>query len=149
MASSHPISLSLQKAYGQSLDRDAVHNIEEIAGHGIRGTVHGHDVYAGNEKLMNKIGVDITEKHPEGTVVYMAIDNQYAGCIVISDVANNNVSSLKQIVVAAEDNSAGIVLYCKEDNDTYMVGDKVEVRVKDLSLENYRGLLELNGVLLL
>lgn len=86
MASSHPISLSLQKAYGQSLDRDAVHNIEEIAGHGIRGTVHEHDVYAGNEKLMNKIGVDITEKHPEGTVVYMAIDNQYAGCIVISDV---------------------------------------------------------------
>lgn len=86
MASSHPISLSLQKAYGQSLDRDAVHNIEEIAGHGIRGTVHRHDVYAGNEKLMNKIGVDITEKHPEGTVVYMAIDNQYAGCIVISDV---------------------------------------------------------------
>lgn len=86
MASSHPISLSLQKAYGQSLDRDAVHNIEEIAGHGIRGTVHGHDVYAGNEKLMNKIGVDITEKHPEGTVVYIAIDNQYAGCIVISDV---------------------------------------------------------------
>ncbi len=86
MASSHPISLSLQKAYGQSLDRDAVHNIEEIAGHGIRGTVHGHDVYAGNEKLMNKIGVDITEKHPEGTVVYMAIDHQYAGCIVISDV---------------------------------------------------------------
>lgn len=86
MASSHPISLSLQKAYGQSLDRDAVHNIEEIAGHGIRGTVHGHDVYAGNKKLMNKIGVDITEKHPEGTVVYMAIDNQYAGCIVISDV---------------------------------------------------------------
>ena len=86
MASSHPISLSLQKAYGQSLDRDAVCNIEEIAGHGIRGTVHGHDVYAGNEKLMNKIGVDITEKHPEGTVVYMAIDHQYAGCIVISDV---------------------------------------------------------------
>lgn len=86
MASSHPISLSLQKAYGQSLDRDAVHNIEEIAGHGIRGTVHGHDVYAGNDKLMNKIGVDIMEKHPEGTVVYMAIDNQYAGCIVISDV---------------------------------------------------------------
>ena len=86
MASSHPISLSLQKAYGQSLDRDAVHNIEEIAGHGIRGTVHGHDVYAGNEKLMHKIGVEINGHHPEGTVVYMAIDNQYAGCIVISDV---------------------------------------------------------------
>lgn len=86
MASSHPISLSLQKAYGQSLDRDAVHNIEEIAGHGIHGTVHGHEVYAGNEKLMHKIGVEINGHHPEGTVVYMAIDNQYAGCIVISDV---------------------------------------------------------------
>lgn len=86
MASSHPISLSLQKAYGQSLDRDAVHNIEEIAGHGIHGTVQGHEVYAGNEKLMHKIGVEINGHHPEGTVVYMAIDNQYAGCIVISDV---------------------------------------------------------------
>ena len=86
MASSHPISLSLQKAYGQSLDRDAVHNIEEIAGHGIRGTVQGHEVYAGNEKLMHKIGIEINGHHPEGTVVYMAIDNQYAGCIVISDV---------------------------------------------------------------
>lgn len=86
MASSHPISLSLQKAYGQSLDRDAVHNIEEIAGHGIHGTVQGHEVYAGNEKLMHKIGVEINGHHPEGTVVYMAIDHQYAGCIVISDV---------------------------------------------------------------
>lgn len=86
MASSHPISLSLQKAYGQTLNRDVVHNIEEIAGHGIRGTVQGHEVYAGNEKLMHKIGVEINGHHPEGTVVYMAIDHQYAGCIVISDV---------------------------------------------------------------
>ena len=86
MASSHPISLSLQKAYGQTLNRDVVHNIEEIAGHGIRGTVQGHEVYAGNEKLMHKIGIEINGHHPEGTVVYMSIDNQYAGCIVISDV---------------------------------------------------------------
>ena len=86
MASSHPISLSLQKAYGQTLNRDVVHNIEEIAGHGIRGTVQGHEVYAGNEKLMHKIGIEINGHHPEGTVVYMAIDHQYAGCIVISDV---------------------------------------------------------------
>lgn len=99
MASSHPISLSLQKAYGQSLDRDAVHNIEEIAGHGIHGTVHGHEVYAGNEKLMHKIGVEINGHHPEGTVVYMAIDHQYAGCIVISDVVKTTsqmaIKSLK------------------------------------------------------
>lgn len=99
MASSHPISLSLQKAYGQSLDRDAVCNIKEIAGHGIHGTVHGHEVYAGNEKLMHKIGVEINGHHPEGTVVYMAIDHQYAGCIVISDVVKTTsqmaIKSLK------------------------------------------------------
>lgn len=99
MASSHPISLSLQKAYGQTLNRDVVHNIEEIAGHGIRGTVQGHEVYAGNEKLMHKIGVEINGHHPEGTVVYMAIDHQYAGCIVISDVVKETsqvaIKSLK------------------------------------------------------
>lgn len=86
MASSHPISLSLQKAYGQPLDRDAVRDIKEIAGHGIYGRVNDHAVYAGNEKLMNRIDVNIKGDHPEGTVVYMAIDGQYAGCIVISDV---------------------------------------------------------------
>lgn len=99
MASSHPISLSLQKAYGQTLNRDVVHNIEEIAGHGIRGTVQGHEVYAGNEKLMHKIGIEINGHHPEGTVVYMAIDHQYAGCIVISDVVKETsqvaIKSLK------------------------------------------------------
>lgn len=99
MASSHPISLSLQKAYGQSLDRDAVRDIKEIAGHGIHGTVHGHEVYAGNEKLMHKIGVEINGHHLEGTVVYMAIDHQYAGCIVISDVVKTTsqmaIKSLK------------------------------------------------------
>lgn len=86
MASSHPISLSLQKAYGQPLDRDAVRDIKEIAGHGIYGRVNDHVVYAGNEKLMNRIDVNIKGNHPDGTVVYMAIDGQYAGCIVISDV---------------------------------------------------------------
>ena len=99
MASSHPISLSLQKAYGQTLNRDVVHNIEEIAGHGIRGTVQGHEVYAGNEKLMHKIGIEINGHHPEGTVVYMAIDHQYAGCIVISDIVKETsqvaIKSLK------------------------------------------------------
>ena len=102
MASSHPISLSLQKAYGQSLDRDAVHNIEEIAGHGIHGTVQGHEVYAGNEKLMHKIGVEINGHHPEGTVVYMAIDHQYAGCIVISDVIKETSKAAIQSLKSQE-----------------------------------------------
>ncbi len=99
MASSHPISLSLQKAYGQPLDRDAVRDIKEIAGHGIYGRVNDHVVYAGNEKLMNRIDVNIKGNHPDGTVVYMAIDGQYAGCIVISDVIKDTskiaIQSLK------------------------------------------------------
>lgn len=127
MASSHPISLSLQKAYGQSLDRDAVHNIEEIAGHGIRGTVHGHDVYAGNEKLMNKIGVDITEKHPEGTVVYMAIDNQYAGCIVISDVIKETSKAAIQSL-----KSQGIKETIMLTGDTKQTATKV---AKDIGID--------------
>lgn len=99
MASSHPISLSLQKAYGQPLDRDAVRDIKEIAGHGIYGRVNDHVVYAGNEKLMNRIDVNIKGNHPDGTVVYMAINGQYAGCIVISDVIKDTskiaIQSLK------------------------------------------------------
>lgn len=99
MASSHPISLSLQKAYGQPLDRNVVRDIKEIAGHGIYGRVNDHAVYAGNEKLMNRIDVNIKGNRPEGTVVYMAIDGQYAGCIVISDVIKDTskiaIQSLK------------------------------------------------------
>ena len=86
MASSHPISLSLQKAYGQKLERENVHDIEEIAGHGISSIVDGHQVYVGNEKLMQKMNIEISQKHQTGTLVYVAVDQKYAGCIMISDV---------------------------------------------------------------
>lgn len=86
MASSHPISLSLQKAYGQKLERENVHDIEEIAGHGISAIVDGHQVYVGNEKLMQKMNIEISQKHQTGTLVYVAVDQKYAGCIMISDV---------------------------------------------------------------
>lgn len=92
IASSHPISLSLQKAYEKTLDRDLVRDIEEIAGHGIKATVDGHVVFVGNEKLMNKVEIQITNKHDEGTIVYVAVDHQYAGCIVISDIVKPNSS---------------------------------------------------------
>lgn len=85
-ASSHPISLSLKNAYGNKIDADKVSGIEEIAGHGVSAVVDGHKVYAGNLKLMNKIGVQVVNEHNDGTVVYVAIDDKYAGCIVISDV---------------------------------------------------------------
>ncbi len=85
-ASSHPISKSLQKAYGKELDRARVTNIEELSGHGITATVDGHTVAAGNSKLMKKLGVEYCDCHSVGTIIHMAVDGQYAGHIVISDV---------------------------------------------------------------
>ena len=85
-ASSHPISKSLQKAYGKEIDRSRVTNIEEISGHGITATVDGHAVAAGNSKLMKKLGVEYHDCHCVGTIIHMAVDGQYAGHIVISDV---------------------------------------------------------------
>lgn len=85
-ASSHPISLSLKNAYGNKIDADKVSGIEEIAGHGVSAVVDGRKVYAGNLKLMNKIGVQVINEHNDGTIVYVAVDDKYAGCIVISDV---------------------------------------------------------------
>lgn len=85
-ASSHPISLSLKKAYGNKIDANKVSGIEEIAGHGVSAVVDGRKVYAGNLKLMNKIGVKVINEHNDGTIVYVAVDDKYAGCIVISDV---------------------------------------------------------------
>lgn len=85
-ASSHPISISLKKAYGEKLDLEHVTEIEEIAGHGVQAVVDGKPVYAGNSKLMKKNGLTITQEHDEGTVVYIAIDGVYAGCITIADV---------------------------------------------------------------
>ena len=85
-ASSHPISISLKKAYGEKLDLEHVTGIEEIAGHGVQATVDGKPVYAGTSQLMKKNGLTITQEHDEGTVVYIAIDGAYAGCITIADV---------------------------------------------------------------
>lgn len=85
-ASSHPISKSLQKAYGKEIDRSLVTDIEELSGHGITATVDGHAVAAGNSKLMNKLGVEYHDCHSTGTIIHMAVDGQYAGHIVISDV---------------------------------------------------------------
>lgn len=85
-ASSHPISKSLQKAYGKEIDRSRVTNIEEISGHGIIAQVDGKSIAAGNSKLMKKLGIPYDDCHSVGTIIHMAIDHEYAGHIVISDV---------------------------------------------------------------
>ena len=85
-ASSHPISRSLQKAYGKAIDRNRVTDIEEISGEGVTAKVDGREVAAGNGKLMKRLGVEYLDCHSVGTIIHMAIDGEYAGHIVISDV---------------------------------------------------------------
>ena len=103
-ASSHPISKSLQKAYGKEIDRSRVTDIEEISGHGITATVDGHAVAAGNSKLMAKLGIEYHDCHCVGTIIHMAVDGQYAGHIVISDVVKPHskeaIAQLKKAGVA-------------------------------------------------
>ena len=89
-ASSHPISKSLQKAYGKPIDRSRVTDIQEISGHGVVANVDGHTVAAGNSKLMRKLEVHYRDCRSVGTIIHMAIDGHYAGHIVISDVVKPN-----------------------------------------------------------
>ena len=89
-ASSHPISKSLQKAYGKEIDRSRVTDIEEVSGRGILAKVDGVPVAAGNHKLMEQLGIDFIDCHSVGTFIHMAIDGKYAGHIVISDVIKPN-----------------------------------------------------------
>ena len=102
-ASSHPISKSLQKAYGAELDRSRVHNIQEISGHGVTAEVDGHTVAAGNDKLMAKLGIPSVPCRQVGTIIHVALDGQYAGHILISDVvkptAKEAIDALKKIGV--------------------------------------------------
>ena len=102
-ASSHPISKSLQKAYGAELDRVRVHNIQEISGHGVTAEVDGHTVAAGNDKLMAKLGIPSVPCRQVGTIIHVALDGQYAGHILISDVvkptAKEAIAALKKIGV--------------------------------------------------
>ena len=85
-ASSHPISRSLQKAYGKAIDRSRVTDIQEISGHGVTACVDGHTVAAGNSKLMTQLNIPYHDCRSVGTIIHMAVDGQYAGHIVISDV---------------------------------------------------------------
>ena len=95
-ASSHPISKSLQRAYGREIDRSRVTDIEEIGGNGVTAKVDGIAVAAGNDKLMRRLGIEPIPCHHIGTIIHMAVDGAYAGHIVISDVVKEHAGQAVQ-----------------------------------------------------
>ena len=99
--SNHPISKSLKEAYGRSINTENVSDVEEISGHGIRANVSGAVVNAGNEKLMNSIGLQILEVNEPGTVIHVAINNKYVGYILISDeLKSTSKEAIKEMKTA-------------------------------------------------
>lgn len=119
-SSSHPISKSLQKAYGKPIDRNRVTDIEEISGNGVIAKVDGISVAAGNTKLMNRLGIAYQDCHHVGTVVHMAIDGKYAGHILISDIIKPHAK-----VAIAELKKAGISKTVMLTGDSKRVADQV------------------------
>ena len=118
--SSHPISKSLQKAYGKPIDRNRVTDIEEISGNGVIAKVDGMSVAAGNTKLMNRLGIAYQDCHHVGTVVHMAIDGKYAGHILISDIIKPHAKE-----AIAELKKAGISKTVMLTGDSKRVADQV------------------------
>ena len=119
-SSSHPISKSLQKAYGKPVDRNRVTDIEEISGNGVIAKVDGISVAAGNTKLMNRLGIAYQDCHHVGTVVHMAIDGKYAGHILISDIIKPHAKE-----AIAELKKAGISKTIMLTGDSKHVADQV------------------------
>ena len=129
-ASSHPISKSLQKAYGREIERDRVTDIQEISGSGVIARVDGTEVAAGNGKLMKRMGVDYIDCHSSGTIIHIAIDGKYAGHVVISDVEKPTsraaIAELKKIGVKKT-----VML-------TGDIGRVAEYMAKKLGVDQYR-----------
>ena len=129
-ASSHPISKSLQKAYGREIERDRVTGIQEISGSGVIARVDGTEVAAGNSKLMKRMGVDYMDCHSSGTIIHIAIDGKYAGHVVISDVEKPTsraaIAELKKIGVKKT-----VML-------TGDIGRVAEYMAKKLGVDQYR-----------
>ena len=119
-SSSHPISKSLQKAYGKPIDRNRVTDIEEISGNGVIAKVDGISVAAGNTKLMNRLGIAYQDCHHVGTVVHMAIDGKYAGHILISDIIKPHAKE-----AIAEPKKAGISKTVMLTGDSKRVADQI------------------------
>ena len=121
--SPHPIAKSILTAYGKDIDPTLVSNVKDISGHGVTATVDGHEVAAGNSRLMTTLGVPFTDCHSIGTIVHMAVDGAYAGHIVISDelkehakeaVESLKASGVKKTVMLTGDNEATANQIAKE-----------------------------------
>ena len=138
-ASSHPISKSLQKAYGKEIDRSRVTDIEEVSGRGILAKVDGIPVAAGNHKLMEQLGIDFIDCHSVGTIIHMAVDGKYAGHIVISDVVKpNSKKAIEQL------HRAGVTKTVMLTGDAKKVADSV---AKELGVDEvYSDLLPADKV---
>ena len=119
-ASSHPISRSLQNAYGKAIDRSRVENIQEISGNGVTARVDGVEVAAGNDKLMERLGIPYQNCHLAGTIIHMAIDGAYAGHIVISDIVKPHAREAVQTL-----KKAGVTKTVMLTGDAAKVADKV------------------------
>ena len=119
-SSSHPISKSLQKAYGKPIDRNRVTDIEEISGNGVIAKVDGVSIAAGNATLMKRLGISYQECHHVGTVVHMAVDGKYAGHILISDIVKPHAKE-----AIAELKKAGITKTVMLTGDSKRVADQV------------------------
>lgn len=124
-ASSHPISRSIQRAWGKEIDRSRVSEIEEIGGNGVTAKVDGRMVAAGNDKLMKRLGIEYISCHSAGTIIHMAVDGKYAGHIVIADVIK---PTSKEAVEALK--SAGIRRTVMLTGDARKVADHVAAELK-------------------
>ena len=118
--SSHPISKSLQKAYGKEIDKNRVADVKEISGKGVTAQVDGRLVAAGNGKLMEQLGVPYTVCNEVGTLVYVAVDGRFAGCILISDLLKPHA---KEAIAALK--NAGVTRTVMLTGDTKRVADAV------------------------
>ena len=129
-ASSHPIAGSLQRAYGKSIDRSRVTNIQEISGGGVIAHVDGVPVACGNDKLMAKVGVEAVECHSIGTIVHVAVNGEYAGHIVVADVekphAKEAIAALKRAGVTRTVMLTGDRLGVDEVHAELLPADKVD-----------------------
>lgn len=123
-ASSHPISKSLQKAWGKEIDRGRVSDIEEISGHGIIARVDGEIVAAGNSKLMRKLNIPFNDCHSVGTIIHMAINGEYTGHIVISDIVKPHS---KEAITALK--KAGVEKAVMLTGDAKKVAEKVAASI--------------------
>ena len=124
--STHPISVSLQKAYGKKLDNTRVTDVQEISGHGVITTVDGHQVAAGNDKLMKKLGIEYRTCDCVGTIVHLAIDNVYAGHILIADVIKPHAAEAMKKLKAAGVNRL-VMLTGDDDRVAQQVADEVGI----------------------